>query len=78
MTSPADAKTMPSHPDDADDRLRGLRIMHATDSFLPNVGGLELSIAALVRAQVSRGRMVAVATPLHPDAPEREDLDGAQ
>jgi glycogen(starch) synthase len=65
-------------PDHADDRLSGLRILHATDSFLPNVGGLELSIAALVRAQVSRGREVAVATPLHPDAPEREDLDGAQ
>ena len=40
--------------------------------------GLELSIAALARAQVSRGRVVAVATPLHPDAPEREDLDGAE
>jgi glycosyltransferase involved in cell wall biosynthesis len=78
MTSSADAKPMPSHPDDADDRLRGLRIVHATDSFLPNVGGLELSVAALVRSQVSRGRVVAVATPLHPDAPAQEDLDGAE
>jgi glycogen(starch) synthase len=78
MTSPADAKPMPSHPDDADDRLRGLRILHATDSFLPNVGGLELAIAALVRSQVRRGRVVALATALHPDAPAREDLDGAQ
>src|SRR5258707_12045822 len=78
MTSPADAKPMPSHSDDADDRLRGLRILHATDSFLPNVGGLELAIAALVRSQVSRGRAVAVATTRHPDAPAREDLDGAQ
>jgi glycogen synthase len=78
MTSPADAKPMRSHPDDGDDRLCGLRILHATDSFLPNVGGLELSIAALMRAQVSRGRVVAMATPLHPDAPEREDLNGAQ
>src|SRR3954468_3569057 len=78
MTSPADAKPMPSHPDDAADRLRGLRILQATDSFLPNVGGLELSVAALVRSQVSRGRVVAVATPLHPDAPAREDLDGAE
>jgi glycogen synthase len=78
MTSRADAKPMRSHPDDGDDRLCGLRILHATDSFLPNVGGLELSIAALLRAQVSRGRVVAVATPLHPDAPDREDVDGAQ
>ena len=39
---------------------------------------LELAIAALIRGQVSRGRVVAVATPLHPDAAAREDLDGAQ
>jgi glycogen(starch) synthase len=78
MTPPADAQPMPAHTGEADDRLPGLRILHATDSFLPNVGGLELSIAALVRSQVSRGRVVAVATPLHPDAPAREDLDGAQ
>jgi glycosyltransferase involved in cell wall biosynthesis len=78
MTSPADAKPMPSHPDDADDRPRGLRILHTTDSFLPNVGGLELAIAALVRGQVSRDQAVAVATSRHPDAPAREDLYGAQ
>ena len=36
------------------------------------------AIAALIRGQVSRDRVVAVATPLHPDAPAREDLDGAQ
>src|SRR3954466_13601221 len=69
---------MPSHSGNTADRLRGLRILHATDSFLPNVGGLELAIAALVRGQVRRGRVVALATPLHPDAPAREDLDGAQ
>ena len=78
MTSAADAKPMPSHPHDADDKSRGLRILHATDSFLPNVGGLEFAIAALVRSQVSRGQAVAVATSLHPDAPASEDLDGAQ
>jgi glycogen synthase len=78
MTPPADDKPMPSHPDDAGDRLRGLRILHATDSFLPNVGGLELAIAALVRGQLGRGRVVAVATALHPDAPAGEDLDGGQ
>jgi glycogen(starch) synthase len=78
MTSPADTKPLRSHPDDGDDRLSGLRILHATDSFRPNVGGLELSTAALARAQVSRGRVVAVATPLHPDAPDREDLDGVE
>jgi glycosyltransferase involved in cell wall biosynthesis len=55
-----------------------LRILHASDSFPPNVGGLELSTAALTRAQVSRGHVVAVATPRHPNAPERENLDGAE
>lgn len=60
----------------ADDPLRGLRILHAMDSFLPNVGGLELSSAALTRIQASRGRVVAMATPRHPNAPDREDIDG--
>ena len=78
MTSPADTKPMRSHPSDGDRRLRGLRILHAAESFHPNVGGLELSVATLARAQVSRGRVVAVATPRHPNAPDREDLDGAQ
>jgi glycosyltransferase involved in cell wall biosynthesis len=61
-----------------DDLARGLRILHATDTFLPNVGGLELSTAALARAQVNRGQLVAVATPRHPEAPDRETLDGAE
>jgi glycogen synthase len=78
VTSPADDKPMPSHPDDTADRARGLRILHATDSFLPNVGGLELAIASLVRGQLGKGRVVALATALHPDAPAREDLDGGQ
>jgi len=69
---------MPSRPGNTRDRLRGLRILHATDSFLPNVGGLELAIAALLRGQVRRGRVVAVATGPHPDAPGREDIDGGQ
>ena len=78
MTSRADTEPMRSHPSDGDHRLHGLRILHATESFLPNVGGLELSVATLARAQVSRGRVVAVATPRHPNAPDREDLDGAE
>lgn len=61
-----------------DDRLHGLRILHATDSFLPNVGGLELSIHALAREQVRHGRSVAVVTAEHPDAPAREDMDGVE
>lgn len=60
------------------DRLRGLRILHASDSFLPNVGGLELSIAALAGAQVNSGRVVAMATTRHPQAPDREDFDGVE
>jgi glycogen(starch) synthase len=78
MTSSADAEPMPSQLHGVDDRVRGLRILHATDSFLPNVGGLELAIAALVRNQVRRGRGVALATPLHPDAPAQEDLAGVE
>lgn len=78
MPSPVDAKPVRSRRNGENDRLCGLRILHATDTFLPNVGGMELSTAALVRAQVSRGRVVGVATAPHPDAPEREDLDGAQ
>jgi glycosyltransferase involved in cell wall biosynthesis len=69
---------MQSDPSHGDDRLRGLRILHASDSFPPNVGGLELSTAALTRAQVRRGHVVAVATPRHPNAPDRENLDGAE
>ena len=78
MTSPADTTPMRSHLTLRDDRLRGLRVLHATDSFPPNVGGLELSTAALARAQASRGQVVAVATPRHPNAPERENLDGVE
>jgi glycosyltransferase involved in cell wall biosynthesis len=78
MTSQADIEPLRSDADDADNRARGLRILHATDTFLPNVGGLELSTASLTRAQVRRGQVVAVATPRHPDAPDRENLDGAE
>jgi glycosyltransferase involved in cell wall biosynthesis len=78
MTVSGDTQSMPSHPAGERDRLHGLRILHATDTFLPNVGGLELSTATLVRAQVGKGRVVAVATPRHPNAPDREDLDGAE
>jgi glycogen(starch) synthase len=78
MTSPVGAAPMTAHPADGSDRPRGLRILHATDTFLPNVGGLELSTAALTRAQVQRGHVVAVATPRHPNAPTHENLDGAE
>src|SRR4029079_19123469 len=61
-----------------DDLARGLRLLHATHTCLPNVGDLELSTAALARAQVNRGQLVAVATPRHPEAPDRETLDGAE
>jgi glycogen(starch) synthase len=78
VTSPADITPMRSRPSNGHDRLRGLRILHATDTFPPNVGGLELSTAALTRAQVRRGQVVAVATPRHPNAPDRENLDGVE
>lgn len=78
MNSATGTEPVPSLPNHRDDPLHGLRILHATDSFLPNVGGLELSIAALARAQSSAGRVVAVATARHPDAADREDLDGVE
>ena len=78
MTSPPQIETPRSNSGRSDDRARGLRILHATDTFLPNVGGLELSTAALTSAQVRRGQVVAVATPRHPHAPERESLDGVE
>jgi glycogen(starch) synthase len=56
----------------------GLRILHATDSFQPNVGGLELAVADLARAQALRGQVVAVATPVHPGAPNREDFHNVE
>jgi glycogen synthase len=52
------------------------RVLHATDSFPPNRGGLERAVADLARARAARGQPVAVATAVHPDAPDREDLDG--
>lgn len=50
-----------------------LRILHVTDTFRPNVGGLELAVADLARAQAERGDTVLVATATHPAAPHRED-----
>jgi glycosyltransferase involved in cell wall biosynthesis/O-antigen/teichoic acid export membrane protein len=63
-------------PAEAEQNSRGLRVLHATDSFLPNVGGLELSIASLVRFQAARGYAVAVATAPHAGAADRQDMDG--
>jgi glycosyltransferase involved in cell wall biosynthesis len=56
----------------------GLRVLHATDTFRPNVGGLELAVANLTRAQAERGDAVAVATAAHPHAPRREDDGGLE
>jgi glycosyltransferase involved in cell wall biosynthesis len=78
MTSSSDTETVGRRSDDGHDPLRGLRILHAMDSYLPNVGGLELSIAALTRHQVSRGRVVAMATAQHPHASDREVIDGVE
>ncbi|WP_178361916.1 glycosyltransferase family 4 protein [Mycolicibacterium hippocampi] len=77
MSAPG-TENMAPYPDDASEPLDGLRILHAMDSFLPNVGGLELSIAALARMQARRGRVVAMATARHPGASDREDMDGVE
>ena len=74
----ADARSPRPLPEDETDRLSGLRVLHAMDSFLPNVGGLELSIAALTRYQASRGRVVAMATAQHPEAADRENMGGVE
>lgn len=63
-------------PAEAAPQTRGLRVLHASDSFLPNVGGLELSIASLMRFQAARGFAVAVATAPHPGAADRQRMDG--
>lgn len=55
-----------------------VRVLHATDSFRPNVGGLELAVADLARAQARHGQAIAVATPVHPDAPGREDFQNVE
>lgn len=73
---PTEFQPRTPHVYSPDERLSGMRILHAMDSFLPNVGGLELSIAALAREQAERGRVVAIATAQHPDAPNHEDMDG--
>jgi glycogen synthase len=70
-------RTRPVHGE-VEDRLRRLRILHASDSFQPNVGGLELAVAELVRAQVTHGHAIAVATPRHPQAPDRENFYGVE
>lgn len=63
-------------PAGAEPGTRGLRVLHATDSFLPNVGGLELAVASLVRFQAAQGHSVALATAPHPDGADRQDMDG--
>lgn len=65
-------------PAEGEQGARRLRVLHATDSFLPNVGGLELAIASLVRFQAAQGYSVAIATAPHPDAADRQDTDGVQ
>lgn len=71
MTSSASRRSHWTFLGRVDDHLR---ILHATDGFRPNIGGLELAVADLARAQASHGQGVAVATPVHPDAPDREDF----
>ncbi len=62
--------------DEVDRVMRGFRVLHVTDSFLPNAGGLEQAVATLVRTQFEHGRVTAVATAPHPEAPSTEDMDG--
>lgn len=78
MTPPAALQNTNPPVDKGDSRLSGLRVLHAMDSFVPNVGGLELSVAALTRMQVRSGRVVAMATARHPDAEDHEIVDGVE
>lgn len=53
-------------------RLRDVRIVHAADSFAPDVGGIETQVEALSRYQQAQGHEVTVITAVHDTA----DLDG--
>ena len=44
----------------APDTLRGMRVVHVTDTFLPKVGGAEIAIDQLVRAMSAGGDECAV------------------
>lgn len=48
-----------------------MRIVHAADSFAPDIGGIETQVEALVRHQRAQGHEVTVITAVHEDA----DLD---
>lgn len=53
-----------------------MRILHWTDSFLPNLGGLETLVRDLTRAQREAGHEPVVVTVRHPGRSTEETCDG--
>ncbi|MEA2139085.1 MAG: hypothetical protein QOG56_2235 [Solirubrobacteraceae bacterium] len=53
-----------------------MRLLLATDHYLPFIGGAHRQTHLLARHMVSRGHDVAVVTPWHGGLPTREDDDG--
>lgn len=52
------------------------RVLHVTDSFRPNIGGLERYVEILSRRLARNGLEVVVATMEYPGAPNSEVVDG--
>lgn len=53
-----------------------MRILHWTDNFLPNLGGLETLVRDLVRAQREAGHEPMVVTVRHPERPAEDQCEG--
>lgn len=55
-----------------------MRILHVTDNYRPFIGGLERAVHSISAAQVDAGHEVTVVTARHPQAPDRETIDGVE
>ena len=58
------------------DQGRSIRLMLATDSYPPFVGGADRQVQYLAHAMRDQGHEVTVVTPWQPGLPTREDQDG--
>ncbi len=53
-----------------------MRILHWTDSFAPSIGGTEVFVRELARAQLLAGHEVSIVTESIPTCPDEETLEG--
>lgn len=53
-----------------------MRILHWTDSFAPSIGGTEVFVRELARAQLLAGHEVSIVTESIPTCPNEETLEG--